>query len=401
MSAPTLMERRPVLRPGVRISDRRWKGTREVYAVLEPLSGRSYEIGSKEQFLVSRLDGRTLGELTDEYAGTHGRALRPENWTQLLTLLHQRSLLDGPVAVAATVPSAQHNRWFAGQWQVGGDVPTAVARWYRRVRWAFHPVFVTLSLVAILVGFVAVAASLPTLLTAAASVLDTPWLAVGVVVLVWLSFALHEWGHALTAQHFGGRTRAMGLRWRLPMLTMFAAVEEYTFLPSRWARFATAAAGAWVNFLLLLPAVAVWVLWQPEGAFGAAVAATVLLGTVFSAVNLLPLPPLDGYQAVSQALGINDLARSSRDHLAQLRTRSGRQAARTMRPAFLHRAYLGYAIAAGLLIALIGGALAVALVVVLHRHAGPAAALGGASIVVFALVGLISRAQFRRRAVRP
>ncbi len=123
--------------------------------------------------------------------------------------------------------------------------------------------------------------------------------------MVFLCVVLHEYGHALTARHFGIRTRAITL---LPIGGV-AALERNPSSPVQelWI----AAAGPAVNFLL---AGLIWVFMATTGGIssgllsGSAEASTLgwlfrmnlLLGTF----NLLPALPMDGGRILRASLAL-------------------------------------------------------------------------------------------------
>ena len=68
---------KPARRPELRLSGPLLHGPAVVHLVKDPASGRTFEVGPKEHFVIARLDGtRTLGEIGDEYAGRLRRPAR-------------------------------------------------------------------------------------------------------------------------------------------------------------------------------------------------------------------------------------------------------------------------------------------------------------------------------------
>ncbi len=170
-------------------------------------------------------------------------------------------------------------------------------------------------------------------------------LAVGAVL--WLSLALHEIAHGLVARAYGLRVTEIGLRRYAGFITyLYCGVEDLQFHARRGPQVAVATAGVVANLVFLLP---FWVIWAllPDSAqavpfFGG----LLLLGTAMGLLNLLPLPPLDGYKALGYAFGTLRLATSGRDFL-QLSAAAAvrRPAARTALAAYpprLRRIYGGY-----------------------------------------------------------
>jgi len=404
MSTDTLLDRRPRLLPGVEFSAARLRGPTAVFSLKHPVNGQSYEVGPKEKFIISRLDGRTLATINSEYAATYGRQLGPANWLHILETLHRRDLVAGAPALsraAATVP--RRNTLWHGVRTIRGDVGARVDHWYRSVRLLLQPVVVVPTVLAMVLMLGYILAHAATLLDGTLALVTQPVWLVTVIVLLWLSFGAHEIGHGVVARHFGGRVTEVGLMWRFPGVMLFCRVENYLYLRSRRAQVVTAGAGAYVNFLLLLPVAAFWVWGQPTGGLADATAGLLLLGSVVPALQLLPLPPLDGYQLVGHALGVSGLAEESRRFVTLLARRILRRQDGNPIAVYPVRArviYTGYALAAGLLILTIS----VGMVVVAYRSLthtyGVGAGIGGATAVVFVIVGAAASGNLKRRIAR-
>ncbi|MGW0901871.1 M50 family metallopeptidase, partial [Streptomyces goshikiensis] len=175
-----------------------------------------------------------------------------------------------------------------------------------------------------------------------------------VATLMWLSTALHEFAHGIAARHLGGTVGEIGLRWRLPVAIMYCVVDNYRFLERRRHQVAVACAGAFANLLFLLPFFGWWAA-LPEGdATRRALAALLLLGSAQAFVNLLPLPPLDGYTMLGHGLRVTRLAPASSGYL-RLRMRD--RAAAAAYPARARRLYLAYGIGSALLVLLLAAGL--------------------------------------------
>lgn len=358
---------RPQLAPRVLVSDALLRDDRTVHLVKDTARGRAFEVGPKEHFLITRMDGEhSLADLGSAYARTYGRRLGEENWRQLLGLLGSRGLLagapppdegtDGPAGEAPR----RANSVLAGSIPLVSDAQATADRLHRaaggllRARWL-------VPLLALVVAMETVAVlRLDELVDGAWRIFQQPVLLLGVATLLWFSTALHELAHGVVARHHGGQVSEIGLRWRLPVVLMYCTVDNFPYLPARRQRIATAAAGAVMNLLFLLPFAAVW-LWVPvDAATEEGLAGLLFLGSLQALAMLVPLPPLDGYQLLSQALGANDLAGSSRRYLS-LRLRRSPDAARYPRRA--RRLYTGYGLGAVLLV----GALATAVLLLVHH----------------------------------
>ncbi|WP_411102819.1 peptidase M50 [Streptomyces sp. cmx-4-9] len=359
MSGPAgLLEARPALREGILLSPPLLNGPAVVHLVKDPVSGASFEIGPKEFFLVSRLDGsRSLGQIGAAYGEAFGRRLGEANWQQLLALLGSRRLLaGGPAPEAPARPQEPRSgTLLRGTLRLVADADAATARLHRVLRPALHPV--------VLGGLLLVCLVMEGVLAAAAGrlVRDLGWLLahpvplLAVASLLWLSTALHEFAHGVAARHVGGTVGEIGLRWRLPVAIMYCTVDNYRYLGGRRRQLAVAAAGAFANLLFLLP-FALWWAFLPEGdPTGRVLGALLLLGSAQALVNLLPLPPLDGYTMLGHGLRVTRLAPASS---AYLRLRMRDRAAAAAYPARARRLYLAYGAGSALLVLLLAAALA-------------------------------------------
>ncbi|MEV4921075.1 peptidase M50 [Streptomyces tirandamycinicus] len=390
MTAPAVPARyRPELRPGVLLSDPLLHGPDLVHLIKNTGSGKSFKVGPREHFLISRMDGtRTLEEIGADYAGRFGRRLGDSHWRSLLALLGSRDLLAGhsgatsapgghtagsrstpasaqvpgshsPLEAASrsTAPSGAEppavRGLLRGSVRLVADADATATRLHRTVRYLLSPAALLPLLALTAVMETTLVLRLGELLDATAALFTAPALLLAVATLLWLSTALHELAHGVLAHHHGGRVSEIGLRWRLPVVIMYCTVDDFLHLPGRRGRIATAAAGAAMNLLFLLPFFAVWALAPLDQATRQAVGALLLLGSVQAFTMLLPLPPLDGYRIAAQLLGATGLAAST---AAYLRLLLRRDPAAARYPRRARRAYTAYGAAVALTLALLAAA---------------------------------------------
>ncbi|MFJ6568527.1 peptidase M50 [Streptomyces sp. NPDC091292] len=358
-----LLSYRPALRPDILLSPPLLRGPATVHLLKDPAGGAAFEVGAKEYFLISRFDGdRSLGEIGAEYADTFGKRLADAHWHRLLGLLGARHLLTGsepptPTSPATPTPPFQ-GTLLHGTLRLVADANATTTRLHRLLR----PVLrtpVLLPLTAILVAMeVLLALGLPQLVDDTWWLLHRPAPLVAVLTLLWLSTAVHELAHGIAARHHGGTVGEIGLRWRLPMAVMYCTVDNYRYLKGRWPQLAVAGAGAFANLLFLLPFLGWWAALPGDDPTRRVLSALLLLGSVQALVNLLPLPPLDGYTMLSHALRTTHLAPESGRYL-RLALRDRKAAAHYPRRA--RTIYLTYGIGSAALVALIVAALATGL----------------------------------------
>ncbi|WP_052434019.1 M50 family metallopeptidase [Streptacidiphilus melanogenes] len=357
----------PRTRPDILVSAPLLRGPEPVRLLLDPRTGARMELSPKVHFVLDRLDGvRTLDQIGEDYAARFGARLGEPQWRQLLGLFYGRRLLVGaepPEAAAgsATPMESARGHWAEGRLRLVTDGHARFDVLRRLPSPARHRVVRGAAVAALgaalgtlLVGLVW---RLPELTASAGALVHRPAMLLLVTVALWLSMALHEIGHALTARAVGATVGELGLRWRLPMVYLYCDVPDARFLPRR-RQVAVAAAGALTNLVVLLPAYGVWLLLTRHGGSHPTLSAVLLSGTVVGLANLLPLPPLDGYRILEALLGTTRLAQETRAYVARaaLRRRRGSGQGTSGYPRRAKRLYLGYAVlwttvTAGLLLA--------------------------------------------------
>lgn len=346
---------RPALRPGVLLGPPLLRGPRTVHLIRHPVSGATFEVGPKEHFLISRLDGtRTLDDLAPLYAEHFGRRLAEDPWMRLLGLLGTRGLLEGaPDPPPAAPPPARTGGFWHGSRRMVADADRTTARLHRVLRPLLHPVLQLPLLAAVLITVPALARHTGELVDGTGQLVREPAVLAAVALFLWFSITLHELAHGIAAQHYGGQVTEIGLRWRFPAVMLHCTVGNYLFIPGVRAKLVIAGAGAYLNMVLLLPFALWWFLLPGTATARPYLAGLLFLGGVQGLSNLVPLPPLDGYRMLGHALGTVRLAPETRTYLA-LR-RSGGEA-RAAYPRRARRIYRAYAAGFALLVLLAAGA---------------------------------------------
>ena len=128
-------------------------------------------------------------------------------------------------------------------------------------------------------------------------------LAVFVVVKV-----LHELGHALACRHYGADCHEIGVLFLVLTPCLYCDVTDAWRLNSRWQRMFIAAAGMYVELIISVVAMIVWLNTVPCAvntvAFNTLVVCSI--GTIF--VNINPLIRYDGYYMLTDATDIPNLS---------------------------------------------------------------------------------------------
>lgn len=355
-----LLAQRPALRPDLLISRPMLRGPAPVHLIKDPRSGRRFEIRAKEHFILERLDGRrTLAQIGDEYALRFGARLGEPQWQALLRVVYGRGLMaDAPAPAETAHPepasAKKPSGFLSGSVKMVHDAPAFIERLHRATAFARRPYLLgALALVALaMTGDLA--ADYGELVRDTAKLIAEPSVLLAVLTLMWLSYGLHELGHGLAGRAFGAAVGEIGIRWHYGMVLMYCRVDDVQFLARRREQVILAAAGVYVNLLVLLPFWIAWAACPPGGPARRLLGGLLLIGMAAALVNLLPLPPLDGYLILGYALGVSRLATESNTFLkltAARAVRRGKGAVRyPTRLRVLYAAYgtLSYALALGL-----------------------------------------------------
>lgn len=142
---------------------------------------------------------------------------------------------------------------------------------------------------------------------------DKTWLDVVLLYLIGMAVVtFHEYAHAHTCKHYGGRVPAMGFALIYLTPAFYTDTTEGTVQASRYQRLIISLSGVWVELMICAVATPVW--WgTPPGTFvhDAAYFLMLLTGISSVLVNWNPLMKLDGYHMLCEILGIADLKEAS------------------------------------------------------------------------------------------
>lgn len=134
--------------------------------------------------------------------------------------------------------------------------------------------------------------------------------------------ALHEFAHGLACKHFGGEVPEVGLLMIFYVLPAFYCnVSDIYRLGKRQERLWVIAAGIYWQLLVSAFGAAVWIMATPLTALSDAMFLLFLGGTFNIIINCNPLIKLDGYYALSQLTGVQNLQARSSVYVGSLLTR--------------------------------------------------------------------------------
>jgi len=147
---------------------------------------------------------------------------------------------------------------------------------------------------------------------------------ISVILLVTLTItALHEFAHGLACKHFGGDVREMGVLLIYYVLPGFYCnVTDIYRIGRKSQRLWVIFAGIYWQLVVSALGGLCWLISTPYSLF-ADLALLVFIGGSFNIlINCNPLIKLDGYYALSQALGVVNLQRRSSEYVGSLIDRS-------------------------------------------------------------------------------
>ena len=186
---------------------------------------------------------------------------------------------------------------------------TAVYRWFR---WMYTPTFVSASLVALLLMICLWIARWEVIFADSAQYYSFGDKGLLDIVEFYLSFAFvgffHEWGHALTAKHFGARVNRTGLMLVYTVPAFFVNLSGVWVSGGRFERICAILGGFWFEGMICCAATLVW--------WGTAIGTTahdlayklILVGGIMPfVINMNPLIPLDGYLCLCEVIRLQGL----------------------------------------------------------------------------------------------
>ena len=330
-SAPTITPMAPMgqagetlrvrLRPDLIVRPQFYEGMTH-YVVKDPLGLKYYRFKAEEYFLLQQLDGRTtLLEVKKAFE----RKYRPQTITvddlvRFCSQLHEAGVaqIDTPEQTEVFVKRRRKRIWKKVRGALANILyikipiidPERLLTWmYPYFRWMFTPYFVAFSLLMMCSAGLMVAsnwASFMERLPTFQSFFNTR-----TIIYFWCSLAIvkiiHEFGHGLTAKHFGGEVHEMGALLLCLTPALYCDVTDSWLLPNKWHRIWISAAGIFVECFLASLATFAWFYSNP-GLFNSLMLATMFLCSVNTVMfNANPLMRYDGYYVLSDFLEIPNL----------------------------------------------------------------------------------------------
>jgi putative peptide zinc metalloprotease protein len=312
---------RPRLRPDLVVQPQFYEGMTH-YVVKDPIGLKYFRFKIEEYFLLQQFDGKNN---LQDVKRLFERKFRPQTITiedlmRFASQLHEAALVqvDSPDQAKALITRRRKNQWrrigqfFANILYIKIpiiDPEKLLNGMYPYFRWIYTRWFVTFSLLVMAAALISIVANFGTFMAHLPSFQSFfNW---QTIIYFWVSLAvvkvIHEFGHGLTAKHFGGEVHEMGMLFLVLTPALYCDVTDSWLLPSKWKRIWISAAGIYVECFLAALATFVW--WKTEpGVLHSLMLATMFICSVNTILfNANPLLRYDGYYVLADWLEIPNL----------------------------------------------------------------------------------------------
>ena len=309
------------LRPDLVVQPQFYEGMTH-YVIKDPLALKYFRFKIEEYFLLQQFDGKlTLQEVKKAFE----RKYRPqtisiEDLTRFVAQLHEAGIIqiDSAEQAKVLIRRRKKNRW-RKVWAFMANIlfikipiidpERLLARMYPYFRWIFTRTFVTLSVMSMLLAVSLVISQWKTFYDKLPDFQSffNWW----TIMSFWVCLAgvkiIHEFGHGLTAKHFGGEVHEMGILFLVLTPALYCDVTDSWLLPNKWNRIWISAAGIYVECFLASIATFVW-WYSTPGLLNSLAMATMFICSVNTILfNANPLLRYDGYYVMADWLEIPNL----------------------------------------------------------------------------------------------
>ncbi len=309
------------LRPDLVVQPQFYEGMTH-YVVKDPIALKYFRFKIEEYFLLQQFDGKnTLQDVKRAFE----RKYRPQtisidDLTRFTAQLHEAGIvqIDSADQAKVLIRRRRKNRW-KKVWQFFANIlyikipiidpEKLLTGMYPYFRWIFTSYFVTFAVGMMLAALTLVAsnwtefyAKLPEFQS------FFNWYT---IFAFWCSLAvvkvIHEFGHGLTAKHYGGEVHEMGMLFLVLTPALYCDVTDSWLLPNKWKRIWISAAGIFVECFLASCATFVW-WYAQDGLLKSLSMATMFICSVNTIMfNANPLLRYDGYYVMADWLEIPNL----------------------------------------------------------------------------------------------
>jgi putative peptide zinc metalloprotease protein len=309
------------LRPDLIVQPQFYEGMTH-YVIKDPIALKYFRFKIEEYFLLQQFDGKNN---LQDVKRAFERKYRPqtisiEDLVRFAAQLHEAGIaqIDSPDQAKALITRRRKKAW-KQVWSFLANIlyikvpiidPERLLTWmYPYFRWLYTRTFIVVSVGMMLAAITLVVSQWSTFsgrLPDFQSFFN--W---STIIYFWCSLAIikviHEFGHGLTAKHFGGEVHEMGALLLVLTPALYCDVTDSWLLPSKWKRIWISAAGIYVECFLASLATFVW--WNTEqGLLNSLCLATMFICSVNTILfNANPLLRYDGYYVTADFLEIPNL----------------------------------------------------------------------------------------------
>ena len=292
------------------------------WVIKDPVGLKYFRLQPEQYHALQLLDGnRNLEELRDALHEILPTVrLQLTDIQHLITDLHQKGLVFsnryGQGAALAKLNLEEKKKKLLSTVRsllyirLPGWDPERTLQWmYPLVRWLYHPVTVTLSVLFVIASWILVAVQFETF--AAQLPEFQQFFSWSNLMYLWITLGtckvIHEFGHGLTCKHFGGECHGMGIMLLVFSPCLYCDVSDSWMLRSKWKRIMIGAAGMYIEVLISALAIFIW--WNTKPGMIHHLCLNVFFVTTISTVvwNANPLMRFDGYYMMSDLLEIPNL----------------------------------------------------------------------------------------------
>ena len=341
-SAPSLAPIQPLgqaaehlqvrLRPDLVVQPQFYEGMTH-YVIKDPLALKYFRFKIEEYFLLQQFDGKqTLQDVKKAFE----RKYRPqtisiEDLTRFVAQLHEAGIIviDSPDQAQVLIRRRKKNRW-RRVWNFLANIlfikipiidpERLLTGMYPYFRWIYTRTFIGLSVTSMLLAMLLVASNWKTFYDKLPDFQSffNWWTILSFWVCLAVIKIIHEFGHGLTAKHFGGEVHEMGILFLVLTPALYCDVTDSWLLPNKWKRIWISAAGIYVECFLASIATFVW-WYSTPGLLNSLAMATMFICSVNTIMfNANPLLRYDGYYVMADWLEIPNLRIKSTQFFAYL-----------------------------------------------------------------------------------
>ncbi len=289
--------------------------------VKDPITRGFYRFSVVQAAVLSRLNGTeepgAIAQAVSRECGTPVQASQVEEFARNLQKL---LLLDHPTVWAKL--ESQHrsrNRFFGNLLSIkihAFNPDPLLERLAKRLGFLFSPVFNVLMWTAILSASVIAIVNKEALLLSMSSLFSLYSLPL-ILAVAFVVMTIHEFAHALTLKHFGGKVQEMGFLVLYFIPAFYSNVDDAWLLP-RKQRVLVTTAGAYAQLFVAALATIAWRFLAVETPASRILVVVIAFSAVQMFFNLIPLIRLDGYYLLSDLLQIPNLRPRAFTYLKQL-----------------------------------------------------------------------------------